>query len=576
MAKDRGQPGWGRVALRLLVGLTLLVGAYGALVWWAGDHIPNGTSVGGVDVGGTSLATARERVATSALSQVERPLTISVGEEESLTLDPAQAGLGYDVEASIRGLTGISYHPSHIWSRITGRGSAQPLVATVDHDRLTAAVAAQVGPLRVEPQDGAVVIRNAKVEVTEPVLGRALDVNATVESVVEAWRERTEAVGVVSTLEPRVGAAEIERFVTEEARPALAKPVTVVVGTRKAALRPEQLGAMLSVTPPASGRLGLQVDEPALVAAVRGSMPGVEMPPQNASVEISGGKPVVIPAEDGARLVTDDIDTKLLAALKSPARRLRLAVQPIPPTITSQQAASWRFDTAMATFRSEFPDTPSRAGRTANMRLALQTINGTLVMPGEQFSLSGALGPVTAARGYQNAGVIRDGVLVEGIGGGLSQVSTTLYNTAYFSGVQLDEHRAHSYWISRYPAGREATFSQGAIDNKWTNDTGAPIFIRAGMDREKDFIWMTFYGVRQYDVKAVAGEQRNVVEPKKVVVTKEPCLDQAPVPGFDITVTRVLSKDGAEVRREKVSTHYDPADEIVCEVPKPESPPKPQ
>src|SRR5690606_20323827 len=159
-------------------------------------------------------------------------------------------------------------------------------------------------------------------------------------------------------------------------------------------------------------------------------------------------------------------------------RTVKVKSVPVEPELTDADAAKWNVGEVMAEFRSEFPTGAANADRTENIRVGLGHLNGTVVMPGEQFSLAEALSPITADRGYVEAGVIVDGRLVKGIGGGLSQVSTTVLNTAWFAGVQLDEFTPHSYYIPRYPVGREATLAVGVIDNKWTNDTSSPVLIQ--------------------------------------------------------------------------------------------------
>ena len=89
---------------------------------------------------------------------------------------------------------------------------------------------------------------------------------------------------------------------------------------------------------------------------------------------------------------------------------------------------------------------------------------------GETFSLNGATEPRNESNGYVEAGIISEGHASRGVGGGVSQVATTLYNAAYFAGMTDVTHKPHSFYISRYPPGREATVFEGAIDMKFRND----------------------------------------------------------------------------------------------------------
>ena len=117
--------------------------------------------------------------------------------------------------------------------------------------------------------------------------------------------------------------------------------------------------------------------------------------------------------------------------------------------------------------------------RVTNIRLMAAEIDGTVVLPGDTFSLDQVAGPRTASKGYVGAGYLLGG---EGaccvIGGGVSQFGTTIHNAVFWAGYDVVEHKPHSRWISRYPLGIEATLFYGSLDYKFTNDTPAPVTIR--------------------------------------------------------------------------------------------------
>ena len=121
-----------------------------------------------------------------------------------------------------------------------------------------------------------------------------------------------------------------------------------------------------------------------------------------------------------------------------------------------------------------------------NIKRAAEQINGTIIQPGETFSLNATTNPRDAAHGYVEAGIIEDGHPARGIGGGVSQVATTLYNAAYFAGMTNVEHKEHSFYISRYPAGREATVFDNLIDLKFRNDNPTGDHDPDGLDARLD------------------------------------------------------------------------------------------
>jgi vancomycin resistance protein YoaR len=250
----------------------------------------------------------------------------------------------------------------------------------------------------------------------------------------------------------------------------------------------------------------------------------------------------------------------LIAALTATDRTAQLTVTTSRPAFTTEAAEALGVNEVVASFDSRFPYDPSR---TANLITAANTINGTLLKPGETFSLNGILGERTPEKGYREGYVIESGRLVKGIGGGVSQVSTVVYNLAWFSGATLVEHTPHTFYISRYPEGREATVYWPGIDNTFTNTTPHGMLIQMWVagSQVHGRIWST----KTYDVEAVKGPRTNVRPGRTITDDTVACVPQPDiVPGFDVTVTRIVTQGGAEVKREEYTTNYRPEDRVVC------------
>ena len=253
------------------------------------------------------------------------------------------------------------------------------------------------------------------------------------------------------------------------------------------------------------------------------------------------------------------VQAAVLPALTSPGRVATIAPVQTQPKVTTAMAKAWGVTEVVSSFSSAFPVNPPR---TTNITIAARTLDGTLVKPGETFSLNAVLGQRTGAKGYQKAPVINGGRLETDYGGGVSQVSTTVFNAAFFAGVRIEQHTPHSFYISRYPEGREATISWPDVDNRWTNDTGKAILIHSHVSGNE--VTVTFYGTRVWDVEAVKGPRRNVVQPRTITDDSPGCVAQSPTVGFDVTVSRIFRKDGRQVRTSQFSTHYIPEDDVRC------------
>lgn len=143
------------------------------------------------------------------------------------------------------------------------------------------------------------------------------------------------------------------------------------------------------------------------------------------------------------------------------------------PTLTRARLKG--INGVIGSFSTQF--NPANYKRTLNMRLAARAIDSTVLSPNEVFSLNKIVGPRTQARGYRTAIIFQGGKKEPGIGGGVSQVTGTIFNAALVAGLPIVSYRVHSRPVTYLPIGRDATVSYGSFDMKFKNDTGAPIFI---------------------------------------------------------------------------------------------------
>lgn len=219
----------------------------------------------------------------------------------------------------------------------------------------------------------------------------------------------------------------------------------------------------------------------------------------------------------------------------------------------------------LSSFTVAFPAAPYR---THNIARAVELINGAVVQPGEDWSFNRAVGERTEENGFVDGIMINDGRYVKSPGGGVSAVATTMYNAMFFAGLKPLEHGAHSFYIERYPEGREATVAWGTLDLRWQNDSGHPVAIRASSTDTS--VTITLLGTKRYDeIRATKGPRTHVTPPAKRTIAGPTCEAQTPLEGFDVSVDRVFVRAGQEVGRETFRTHYTPRDEITCV---PESP----
>jgi vancomycin resistance protein YoaR len=240
-------------------------------------------------------------------------------------------------------------------------------------------------------------------------------------------------------------------------------------------------------------------------------------------------------SRNGRRLDAERAARRLLAIATSPSRTGRIPLVVAKPELTTRQAKALGIRDRISTFT-----TYHAAGepRVTNIHLAADILDGAIVMPGEEFSLNGRVGERTAERGFVQAPVIYEGRFTSDIGGGTSQLATTTFNAAFFAGFPFVEYQPHSYYISRYPMGREATVSFPKPDLRFVNDLDRPVLI------------VTSYTGSSITVD-IWGRQQG-----RTVTATQPQVTSRSGGGFTVVVHRIVTQGDREVRRDTFTTFY--------------------
>jgi vancomycin resistance protein YoaR len=546
-------PRWAALAALVLL---LLLGYVGVAAW-AGTQVREGTSVAGVDVGGLDRTRAAARLDRELGPRAQAPVRLRVG-SATTTLRPADAGLEVDVAATARSLVGFSLRPGTVVRQLRDHGGPVSPVTRADPARLAAAVAQAAGTLDRDLVQGGIGFGPQGAVLALPAEGRRVDQRAAADAIRREWLGAGPVRLPGTVTEPRVSAAAMRRAYDRFARPAASGPLRLVVGDRRLTVPYALLAPTLSMRV-TSGSPRLAVDGAALEKVVARVDPLVERPARDARLDVAGARPVVHPSRTGQRVDPDELAAAVLPALTRADRTATLRPAVVQPRTSTADVRRLGVREVVSTFTTRFPFNPPR---TSNIRIAARTLDGTLVRPGETFSLNAALGRRTAAKGYRKAPVINGGRLETDFGGGVSQVSTTLFNAVFFAGLDTVEHKPHSFYISRYPEGREATVSYPTVDQKFRNDSGHGILIKTRVTASE--ITVTFWGTKVWDVDARRGPRTAVRPPRTIRDDDGTCVEQFPSPGFDVVVTRVFRRDGRQVRTERFRTRYIPEDRVVC------------
>jgi vancomycin resistance protein YoaR len=410
--------------------------------------------------------------------------------------------------------------------------------------------------------DGAVTFSSSGPVARAAVTGVTLDVDGAADVIARGWLDRSGALTLpVRLTPPTVTQAVVDRAMTTVAVRAASGPLTVEAGEQSVSIPAAALLPALSMradgaTPPG---LELVVDGEKLRAAALAANPGLELEPVDARIVLRDGAPAVIPSVDGSRIDASVLASAAAKALLGADRRATITPSAAPATLTTEEATALGVKEKVSTFSTNLT---SNVPRTNNLRLAAKTVNGTLVLPGATFSLNAVLGKRTPEKGYSQAPVINGGRLMIDYGGGVSQMATTIYNNVFFSGLQDVRHMPHSFYISRYPEGREATVSFPTVDLVWRNDSPYAVLVEASVTKTVN---VSFWSTKVYDeVIAEKDPRTNPRQPKTIYDPRPSCVTQEANPGFDVVVRRKVYKGGQLVKTQSWRTSYIAEDKVVC------------
>jgi vancomycin resistance protein YoaR len=555
-----------RFAVGFFVAIFLLLGGlYAAGYAFTSDRVPQQVSVSGVDIGGLRPAAARARLARELAPRTERPQLARYG-DDTYRIDPEQAGLRLDVAATVRSAGGgRSLNPLRMVEVLTGGEDIKP-VLDVDRSALDAAVGDIADQVRRSPVEGAIRFSHGRARPVYPTPGRSLDEAATAAAAQAAFLDEDPSFDLpVEKVPTTLTAGDVDAAMGRFAEPAMARSVAVRVSGRSARLTPTRIGAALSMEA-RGGRLVPVLDREVLAQRAAAPLADLTVRPRPATVVLQGGSPHVVPGRAGTQIEPGRLARKLLGVLgRTGPRTVSVKATTARPEFDTDDARRLGIDEVVSSFTTHFPHSNYR---NTNLGRAAELINGTVLKPGDTFSLNQVVGERTAENGFTKGYIIDDGVLVEDFGGGVSQVATTTYNAAFFAGLKDVEHHPHSLYFDRYPMGREATVAWGALDLRFQNTTPHGILVQAWIKRStpssQGAMHVRMWGTKQWEIKAGLSDQYDFTDPGVRYDTSKDCVEQSGASGFDVDVFRYFYRGGERVRTEKQHVTYDPADTVFC------------
>jgi vancomycin resistance protein YoaR len=494
--REGGPPRWA-LALAAVPVLALVL----LLVAWAIDtaalsgQVRRNVEVAGRPVGGLGEASLPEVMNGIADEVAARPVRIT-SDDKVYETTAGDIGLALDEQATSEAALDVGRN-DHLfmqpfsWLRSFVTPREVDVRYTVSGPTATAKIVELQGADRTAPRDPAITLGEQGWTLVPGQPGQGLDTEALIDELPDAAAESRPG-----TIEVAVGSAPVAPTFTDaqaqeqadRANQMTANGLQLTVAGTTKTVPAAQLRSW--ITPTAEGgELGLTINEEAVDKALPTVFADIIAPAQDARIVLGANGPTVVPSEQGVSCCGGDSAQRVWQALSEGQPGTELEATTTEPSLTTDAAQGLGVARPVCGNNAWRDGAPTTAGpgfttwynpgepRVTNIHRIADIVDGTLVLPGHEFSMNEVVGPRTLEKGFVVAGAIRDGKHVDEVGGGVSQFATTTFNAAYFCGLDITAYQAHSEYFPRYPRGREATMGYPAPNLSFVNDTPYGILV---------------------------------------------------------------------------------------------------
>lgn len=486
--KDRRR----RTLVPVLVVCALVAVLVAADYWMHYGRIYPGVEVGNVSLGGMTPEEARAAVqehTTGALKEIR-----FTGGPEEFSLSADRLGVDFDPQATADQAYAVGRRGGileRIGDRLEAGWGTVNVPAVVDYERGAARNAIENLAARAnkKPQDAYVSINGPKVDVVESSEGYAVDVEATAANLDRALGSMSDQVEIAAgTVEPDILTPAAEEA-AEQAKEAISEPVVLTYEDQDWKLSPTGIGQTLSFTPQ-GGELRIGLDRDRLRAALSDVYDDLEADPVEAGFRFDGDGIVVTKSQPGKKIDEKELFGAIEAGLFQGKRKYEVPVVIADPKLTTAEAEKLKPTDLIGSYRTSYTLSSDRSPeRVENLRIASNAISGTVLAPGEVFSANEILSP----QKYNETKVIIFGKEEKADGGGLCQVSSTLYMAANYAGLDIVERHPHDAQLPYIRPGLDATVWFGSLDMKFKNTTDGYLLLRE-MVGDDGFIYAEIWG----------------------------------------------------------------------------------
>ena len=432
----------------LALGAVVVLGLLGG----SPNRLPAGTRIAGVGVGGLTAAAATERLEQRA-NDLERTPVEFVAGGRRFRLSASQLGVRSDWEGAVRRAVaqtgGIAPVRGlrRIQTRLFGADIEPPVHAYPSVLRHTVAqIASDVDRPAV---DASLLRRGLAFRVRPEASGTRLDREAASSAVVAALASllRGGPVRLPTVVTPPKVTREQLAAASRAAATAVSAPVTFTVGPTRFRLPRWRIAQLLDL--PDGGKTDVEIGGAKARSWLSALERSVRRSPRDATFKVVAGGIEIVPSRPGRALDLDAARSAVERAVFSATNRsATLATHLTEPARTTADAKAMGITGVVGSYTTTYGGTP---GRIHNVQLVAELIDGALIAPGSRFSFNQTTGERNAEKGFEEAPVIINGELQTGIGGGVCQVSTTIFNAAFEAGLSIERRTNHALYISHYP-----------------------------------------------------------------------------------------------------------------------------
>lgn len=510
------------------------------------NRLANGTHIAGIDVGGLTAADAERLLAHRSEHLLRVPVTFVFGTHR-FALTPRALGVQVDWHEAVAAAErqGGGFGIVRGYRRLELEFFPEDLVPPIR--AYDAALSYELGLLGsavdTRHKEAQLVRRGLHITIASGSTGHVLDRRAARQLIVRSLASFSRApVGLPVRIDPPAVTVASLTAAQRLASRVVSAPVTLVTGPTRIRLPRWRLAKMLDLTT-------LRLSGPAADSYFAKLEKTVDRPPKDAGFAVdSQGRIQIVPGEPGVVLDVPQSAVRVLAAAsRATARTAQLVIGEQQPQRTTDDARAMGITGTVGAYETIYGGDPNRIH---NVQLVAHLVDGKLIAPGATFSFNGATGERTVEKGFLQAPVIINGEVQTGLGGGICQVSTTVFNAAYEAGVPITARTNHALYISHYPLGRDATVNYPDIDLKFVNDTGHWLLLRTFVGSSS--LTVALYGTPQHRrVESVSAPLRVVSPPpvkKTIDATLKPgetVVDDSGVPAQATSVERkVYAPDG--------------------------------